>query len=49
MVGIRLPKTYEATNQKEVETIIMQIIILKVREMVGDKPIRVNFKGDMDE
>ena len=24
----------------------MQIIIQKVRELVGNKPIRVNFKGD---
>ena len=44
-----LRKSYEATTKEEVEAIIMQIIIQKVREMVGDKPIRINFKGDMDE
>ena len=49
MVGIRLRKSYEATNLKEVEAIIMQIIIQKVRELVGNKPIRINFKGDVDE
>ena len=49
MVGIRLRKSYESTNLKEVEAIIMQIIVGKVREIVGNKPIRVNFKGDVDE
>ncbi|WP_458452939.1 hypothetical protein [Methanobrevibacter sp.] len=44
-----MPKTYEATNQEEVEAIIMQIMIKKVREIVGNKPIRVIFKGDVDE
>ena len=42
-------KSYEATTQEEVEEIIMQIMIEKVREIVGNKPIRVNFKGDVDE
>lgn len=27
----------------------MQIIVGKVREIVGNKPIRINFKGDVDE
>ncbi|MEE0943178.1 MAG: hypothetical protein UIB63_08710 [Methanobrevibacter sp.] len=40
-------KSYEATTQEEVEAIIMQIMIEKVREIVGNKPIRVNFKGDV--
>ena len=49
MVEIRLRKSYEATNLKEVEAIIMQKIIEKAREIVGNKPIRINFKGDVDE
>lgn len=49
MVEIRLHKSYEATTKEEVEAIIMQIMIKKVREIVGNKPIRVNFKGDVDE
>ena len=42
-------KSYEATTKEEVEAIIMQIMIEKVREKVGNKPIRVNFNGDVDE
>ena len=49
MVGIRLRKSYETTTQEEVEAIIMQIMIEKAREIVGNKPIRINFKGDVDE
>ena len=37
-------KSYEATTKEEVEAIIMQIIIEKVREITGDKPIRINVK-----
>ena len=48
MVERRLHKSYEATTKEEVEAIIMQIIIQKVREIVGNKPIRVNFKSDRD-
>lgn len=49
MAGIRLRKSYESTNLKEVEAIIMQIIIQRVREIVGNKPIKVTVKGDVDE
>ena len=44
-----LHKSYEATNLNEVEVIIMQIIIQRVREIVGNKPIKVTVKGDVDE
>jgi len=42
-----LRKSYEATTKEEVRAVIMQIMIEKVREIVGNKPIRVNFKGDV--
>ena len=42
-------KTYEATNQEEVEAIIMQIIMEKVREIVGNKPVKINFEGDIHD
>ena len=49
MVEIRLHKSYEATTKEEVDAIIMQIIIEKVREIVGNKPIRITVNGDVYE
>ena len=40
---------YEATTKKEAEAIIMYLIIEKIRDIVGNKPIRIKFKGDVDE
>ena len=49
MVEIRLSKTYDVATKEEFEAILMQIIIGKVREITGDKPIRIKFKGDKYE
>ncbi len=49
MVEIRLRKSYEATTKEEVNAAIMQIIIEKIREIVGNKRIRITVKSDGDE
>ena len=44
-----MTKTYNVKNKEEAKKIIVKIIMEKVREIVGDKPIRIKLKGDTDE
>ena len=42
-------KSYTASTKQEVKEVIVKIIMEKVKEIAGNKRIRINVQGDVDE
>ena len=44
-----LRKSYNASTKQEAKEIVVKIIMEKVKEIAGDKRIKINLRGNVDE
>lgn len=42
-------KSYNASTKQEAKEIVVKIILEKVKEIAGDKRIKINLRGNVDE